>query len=103
MWEDLEAMEGQEHSQLITGDRTRVQIWDLNQQSLEKEIQTDQLVDGVDDAECLAVKRDPHDQKLIALALEDSVRVVDLRKPADRSADLTFVAHMDQVLDLAYN
>jgi len=30
VWEDLEPMEGQEHSQLITADKSRVQIWDLN-------------------------------------------------------------------------
>lgn len=30
VWEDLEAMEGQEHSVLITADRSHVQLWDLN-------------------------------------------------------------------------
>ena len=38
VWEDLEPMEGQEHSQLITADRSRVQLWDLNQMILDQEI-----------------------------------------------------------------
>ena len=49
------------------------------------------------------VKRDPHDQKLIAAGIEDSVRVIDLRKQAGKSGDINFIAHIDQVLDLAYN
>ena len=31
VWEDVEPMEGQAHSQLVTGDRSRIQIWDLEQ------------------------------------------------------------------------
>ena len=49
------------------------------------------------------VKRDPHDQKLIGVGIEDSVCVVDLRKNASKSGDIGFTAHIDQVLDLAYN
>lgn len=54
----------------------------------------------------MAVKRDPHDQKLIALAVEDAVKIVDLRKKqmkSKSSGDLSFTAHLDQVLDIAYN
>ena len=44
VWEDLEPMEGQEHSQLITADKSRVQIWDLNSQAVSTEIQTSSLL-----------------------------------------------------------
>lgn len=106
VWEDLEPMEGQEHSQLITADKSRVQLWDLNQMILDQEIQTSSLMPNdidAQDSECLVVKRDPHDQKLIALGLEDSVKVLDIRKQVNSRGDLSFTAHIDQVLDLAYN
>jgi len=64
VWEDLEPMEGQEHSQLITADKSRVQLWDLNQMILDQEIQTSSLMPNdidAQDSECLVVKRDPHD------------------------------------------
>ncbi len=60
------------------------------------------VVDGAN-SECMATKRDPHDKKLIALAIEDTVKVIDLRKPTNRVGDINFTAHIDQVLDIAYN
>ena len=72
---------------------------------VEQEILSSTLVaDGSDDSDCMVVKRDPHDSKLIAMGLEDSVRILDLRsKQGSKSADMSFTAHIDQVLDLAYN
>lgn len=37
------------------------------------------------------------------MGIEDQVKVLDLRKKAIKSGDLNFTAHVDQVLDLAYN
>ena len=52
--------------------------------AIDQEIESSTLLSSNDadaeDSECLVVKRDPHDQKLIALGLEDSVRILDLRK-----------------------
>ena len=62
VWEDLEPMEGQDHSQLITADKSRLQIWDLNGMVAEQTIAVSALYDGGDDlSECTVVKRDPHD------------------------------------------
>ena len=36
--------------------------------------------EGSEDSDCQVVKRDPHDQKLIGVAIEDTIRIVDLRK-----------------------
>ena len=38
---------------------------------IDVEIQISNLVADGTDSDCMAVKRDPHDQKLIALAIED--------------------------------
>lgn len=46
---------------------------------LSQEVSTNSLVGEGEDSECMVAKRDPHDQKLIALAVEDAVRVLDLR------------------------
>ena len=58
-------MEGQDHSELITADKSRVQVWDLDQSSVKREIYTESLVRESDEAdslnECMVVKRDPHD------------------------------------------
>ena len=51
----------------------------------------------------MVVKRDPHDQKLLAMGIEEKVNVFDLRKRATKSGDLSFTGHIDQVLDIAYN
>mmetsp|Transcript_7579 Transcript_7579/g.10752 ORF Transcript_7579/g.10752 Transcript_7579/m.10752 type:complete len:84 (+) Transcript_7579:519-770(+) len=62
VWEDLEAMEGQEHSVLITADRSCVQIWDLSILSAVQSIDAERLADDSSDlAEFMVVKRDPHD------------------------------------------
>jgi len=99
-------MEGQEHSQLITADRCRVQIWDLVSQTISNEILTSSLTpssSNSDLAECTVVKRDPHDQKLIAIGIEDQVQILDLRVQAKKLGQINFTAHIDQVLDVAYN
>ena len=52
------------------------------------------VADGAN-SECMAVKRDPHDRKLISLAIEDMVKVIDLRKLTNRGGDIAFTAHID--------
>lgn len=96
VWEDCEAMEGQDHTVLVTANRACVSFWDLEQQAVTLQLESSGLVtDGDDMAECMVVKRDPHDQKLIALGLEDKVNIVDLRKRATKSGDMSFTAHID--------
>ena len=82
VWEDLEPMEGQEHSKLVTADKSRMQVWDLDRMQVDTTFQVADLArsDGTvtsggpgDLVECTVVKRDPHDPKLIALGIEDQV------------------------------
>ena len=70
VWEDLEAMEGQEHSQLISANKSKVQLWDINSMILDQEITIRNLLsnnsgnnnlDEDDCCDCMVVKRDPHD------------------------------------------
>ena len=64
VWEDLEPMEGQEHSQLISANKSKVQLWDLNSMIIDQEITVRNLFSSLDEddcCECMVVKRDPHD------------------------------------------
>ena len=69
VWEDLEPMEGQEHSQLISANKSKIQLWDLNSMIVDREIAVGSLLaqngggnsDEDDCCDCMVVKRDPHD------------------------------------------
>ena len=101
VWEDHEPMAGGSPAQLVLGDNERVKIFDFEQETDVLEIKAEEL-EGDQGCECMTVKRDPHDTHLLALGVEDKVYVADTRK-APAKVDLSFVAHQDQVLDLAYN
>ena len=44
--------------------------------------------------ECAAMKRDPHDEKMIAMNVDEHICLIDVRKEA-KSADVSFIAHYD--------
>ena len=48
------------------------------------------------------MKRDPHDTKMIAVAVDEQVSLLDMRS-AMKKSNISFMAHSDQVLDIAYN
>ena len=40
------------------------------------------------------MRRDPHDAKMVAAAIDDQICLLDMRKEA-KSADVSFIAHYD--------
>ena len=44
--------------------------------------------------ECTAMKRDPHDIKMLAVGVDEQVSLLDMRKAA-KNSDISFIAHSD--------
>ena len=76
-------------------------MWDMETSQVSQQIKVAELMKN-EDQECSAMKRDPHDEKMIAFNADEHVFLVDVRKET-KAADISFIAHYDQVLDLAYN
>ena len=94
-------MEGSTPAQLVIGDSEKVQAWDLEMQKSIYEVKGSSL-SSEQLAECKTVKRDPHETHQLAMSVENKVFIVDTRQ-ASSKVDSSFLAHTDQVLDLAYN
>ena len=47
-----------------------------------------------EEKECTTMKRDPHDEKMIAIGVDEQICLLDMRKEA-KSADVSFIAHYD--------
>lgn len=98
MWEDCEVLEGQTSSVLITADSDCVKIWDIESAKETGSFEAEQI--KAEAFQINAVKRDPHNPKLLGTIVDDHVSIFDLRTEA---RGLSFIAHDDQALDLAFN
>ena len=92
VWEDTEALEGKEPTELIVADQEKIQVWDLESKQIGAELTAEKL--GGEDQECTTIKRNPHDQKILAAGIDERVCLVDLRKP-EKAPDVAFTAHAD--------
>ena len=83
------------YKDLIMADPDMVSIFDVKTGQVKLELE------ATLERECTAVARDPHNSSLIAMSLDTSVQVLDMRSGLNKGEE--FMAHEDQVLDLAYN
>lgn len=70
-----------------------MQIWDLETSKVSQEIKVAEVMKD-ENKECAAMKRDPHDEKMIAMNVDEHICLIDVRKEA-KSADVSFIAHYD--------
>ena len=68
-------------------------MWDMETSQVSQQIKVAELMKN-EDQECAAMKRDPHDEKMIAFNADEHVCLVDVRKET-KTADISFIAHYD--------
>ena len=77
-----------------------MQVWDIETKQISSEL-TAEILGGANQ-ECTTIKRNPHDQKVLAAGIDEKVCLSDIRKQT-KGPDIAFTAHADQVLDVAFN